>query len=182
MDAKAKIAEMLKRKREGAERAAAAPPVAPATPAQSEPQQQNDQHGSARDRIAEMLKKRQETRVNVLPQQRQAPPEPLPAPPQREPVRSEPRVVERRTPYGLCLCCPQPCAIAARDDYTLYCPGSNRAYEVKPGGGFQIKVEQLDLPAANSIEAALNDGNAAFFYGGFIVGQEQETRRRRRRR
>jgi len=38
------------------------------------------------------------------------------------------------------------------------------------------------LQSTDSIEAALNDGNAAFYYGGFIGGQNREQRKRRRRR
>ncbi|MEW6731968.1 MAG: hypothetical protein AB1489_11635 [Acidobacteriota bacterium] len=84
-------------------------------------------------------------------------------------------------PFGLCSCCPTPNPLMATPDRLIRCALSGMEYVHNFDGSIVPKPHEVELESVNSIEAALNDGNAAFYYGGFIVGQEERPRRRRRR-
>jgi hypothetical protein len=87
----------------------------------------------------------------------------------------------RMLPFGLCRCCNKPEILMATQDQSIRCPASGTEYVRNVDGSIAPKPPVVEIPSTNDIEAALNDGNAAFYYGGFIGGQQQNTRRRRRR-
>lgn len=76
--------------------------------------------------------------------------------------------------FGLCLCCRAPNPLVVKADRSIYCPVSNEEYIRNIDGSIVRKPEEIILPGANDIEAALNEGTAAFYYGGFIGTQEPE--------
>jgi hypothetical protein len=88
-------------------------------------------------------------------------------------------------PCGVCNCCDQPHALLVCADGVIRCPHSNTEYLRNIDGTIVRKPVAVDVSSVDEIESALTDGNAAFYYGGFLGGheqeQEQQPRRRRRR-
>lgn len=90
-------------------------------------------------------------------------------------------------PFGLCSCCNLPNPLIARADRTISCINSNKEYIRNIDGTVVRKPQEVNLQNNHDIEQALNQGMAAFYYGGFIGGQEPEPppvevpRRQRRR-
>jgi hypothetical protein len=88
-------------------------------------------------------------------------------------------------PFGLCSCCQIPNPLVANVDRSIRCVASNEEYVRNINGTVARKPVEVNLATNNDIEAALNQGNAAFYYGGFIGGQEPppvEIPKRQRRR
>lgn len=77
-------------------------------------------------------------------------------------------------PFGLCSCCQIPNPLVANADRSIRCVVSNEEYIRNINGTVVRKPVEMNLATNNDIEAALNQGNAAFYYGGFIGGQERE--------
>lgn len=77
-------------------------------------------------------------------------------------------------PFGLCACCQIPNPLVANVDRSIRCIFSNEEYIRNVNGTVVRKPIEINLATNNDIEAALNQGNAAFYYGGFIGGQEPE--------
>ncbi|MBL8194803.1 MAG: hypothetical protein JNM06_13485 [Blastocatellia bacterium] len=77
-------------------------------------------------------------------------------------------------PFGLCSCCQTPNPLVASVDRSIRCIVSNEEYIRNINGTIVRKPIEMNLATNNDIEAALNQGNAAFYYGGFIGGQEPE--------
>ncbi|MBI4850980.1 MAG: hypothetical protein HY819_04040 [Acidobacteria bacterium] len=90
-------------------------------------------------------------------------------------------------PFGLCSCCNLPNPLIARPDRTISCINSNQEYIRNIDGTVVCKPQEINLQNNQDIEQALNQGMAAFYYGGFVGGQEPEPppveipRRQRRR-
>jgi hypothetical protein len=175
MDTKAKIEEMLRLKREGSRTEKPREPEQPEQPLQPLP---NEQHGTVMDRINSMLKQKQAQTDEP------APPAAVP------PAVTQPEevaVVQQRLnqlPFGLCACCRPSSPLVGTEEGRIFCPTTRFEYVRNVDGTIAQRPPEVDLQSTNSIEAALNEGNAAFYYGGFIGGQnqEQQTPRRRRRR
>jgi hypothetical protein len=130
------------------------------------------QHGSVLDRINELLKQKQE-QSNEGAQTEAA---------QTEVTKIETTPAVSQPPFGLCRCCNPPKALVATIDRKILCPASREEYLLNVDGTVVPKPPEVNLQSTDSIETALNDGNAAFYYGGFIGGQNEEERPRRRRR
>lgn len=77
-------------------------------------------------------------------------------------------------PFGLCSCCQVPNPLIARPDRTICCINSNEEYIKNIDGTVVPKPAEVNLQTNQDIEGALNQGMAAFYYGGFIGGQEPE--------
>ena len=135
------------------------------------------QHGSVLDRINEMLKQKQE-QSNEVAQTEAAQTETV----KTETVKTETTPPVNQSPFGFCGCCNPPNALVATLDRKILCPASREEYLLNVDGTVVPRPPEVDLRTTDSIETALNDGNAAFYYGGFIGGQNEEERPRRRRR
>lgn len=79
-----------------------------------------------------------------------------------------------KLPFGLCSCCQIPNPLVANVDRSIRCIVSNEEYIRNINGTVVRKPIEVNLATNKDIEAALNQGNAAFYYGGFIGGQERE--------
>ncbi len=77
-------------------------------------------------------------------------------------------------PFGLCSCCQVPNPLIAKPDRTICCISSNEEYVKNIDGTVVRRPAEVNLQTNQDIEGALNQGMAAFYYGGFIGGQEPE--------
>ncbi|KAF0248851.1 MAG: hypothetical protein FD167_1750 [bacterium] len=77
-------------------------------------------------------------------------------------------------PFGLCSCCQAPNPLIAKPDRTICCISSNEEYIKNIDGTVVRRPLEVNLQTNQDIEGALNQGMAAFYYGGFIGGQEPE--------
>lgn len=94
-------------------------------------------------------------------------------------------------PFGLCSCCNLPNPLIVRTDQSICCINTNEEYIRNIDSTVVRKPKEVNLQNNQDVEQALNQGMAAFYYGGFIGGQRQEEpeiptveipRRQRRRR
>jgi hypothetical protein len=88
-------------------------------------------------------------------------------------------------PFGICSCCQIASPLINKTDGSIYCNISKENYIRNNNGTIMRKPVEVNLPSSTEIEAALNEGTAAFYYGGFIGTQEPEPpneipKRRRR--
>jgi hypothetical protein len=83
-------------------------------------------------------------------------------------------------PFGLCSCCSTPQPLLATATGIIHCLVSNKEYICNVDGSVVPKPMVFDT--AQSIEAALNDGHAAFYYGGFMAKPEKPQTAIKRRR
>lgn len=94
-------------------------------------------------------------------------------------------------PFGLCSCCNLPNPLIVRADQSICCINTSEEYIRNIDGTVVRKPKEVNLQNNQDVEQALNQGMAAFYYGGFIAGQRREEpeipiveipRRQRRRR
>ncbi len=71
-------------------------------------------------------------------------------------------------PFGLCSCCESPRPLTANSQSEIICTDTGVEYVRNLDGAIVRKPPSIDLSSASSVEAALNDGTAQFYYGGFI--------------
>lgn len=80
-------------------------------------------------------------------------------------------------PFGLCGCCENPRPLTANSESKIVCVDTGVEYVRNLDGAIVRKPPAIDLSSASSVEAALNDGTAQFYYGGFIGNTERLQRR-----
>lgn len=72
-------------------------------------------------------------------------------------------------PFGLCSCCDNPRPLTVDSESRIICTDTGAEYVRNLDGTTVRKPPVVDISSpTSSIEAALNDGTAQFYYGGFI--------------
>lgn len=80
-------------------------------------------------------------------------------------------------PFGLCRCCESPRPLTVDSASRITCADTGTEYVRNLDGTVVKKPPQIDLSAISSVEAALDEGTAQFYYGGFIGTIARHRRR-----